>query len=98
MAKTVRTMRLSDEIIGIIESQEGETFTEKFENLVSISIRELPEKKRQLAEYQRMIDQEKKQLSFIRDKKQKLQRNLTSLEYDTAMLMHKINKAMEDLE
>lgn len=98
MAKTVRTMRLSDEIIGIIENQEGETFTEKFENLVSISIRELPEKKRQLAEYQRIIDQEKKQLSFIRDKKQKLQRNLTDLEYSTAMLVHKINKAMKDLE
>ena len=50
MAKkgNIRSMRFSDEILEIIESQPGETFTAKFEHLVTRCIMELPRKEQEL--------------------------------------------------
>ena len=50
MAKknNIRSIRFSDEIIEMIESQAGETFTAKFEALVTRCMWELPKKEKEL--------------------------------------------------
>lgn len=49
MAKgNIKTVRLSDELLEMIESQAGENFTAKFEALVTRCMRELPKKEREL--------------------------------------------------
>lgn len=82
----------------MIESQAGENFTAKFEALVTRCMWELPKKERELEAIQDMIASERKQLRYIREKKQKLQNNLTSLEYKSAMLLQELNKAVQELE
>ncbi len=58
----IRSIRFSDELAELIDRQIGRTFTEKFENLVTRCVWELPEKERQLKEIQKRIDQERKRL------------------------------------
>lgn len=48
VATTMKSMRLSARTIEIIEAQAGETFTQKFEALVTRCMWELPEKEKQL--------------------------------------------------
>ena len=75
MAKSnIRSMRFSDQIIELIEAQVGDTFTAKFEALVTKCCWELPMKEQQLAEIKKQIDNERKNLRHIRERKQKLDR------------------------
>ncbi len=58
----IRSIRFSDELAELIDRQVGRTFTEKFENLVTRCVWELPKKEQQLKEIQARIDQERKRL------------------------------------
>lgn len=51
----IRSMRFSDDVIEMIESQQGRNFSEKFENLVTRCMWELPEKERRIAELDKEI-------------------------------------------
>ena len=48
-AKISKTVRLSAEVIAMIEAQAGENFTAKFEALVTRCMWELPKKEQELA-------------------------------------------------
>ena len=45
----IRSIRFSDELAELIDRQVGNTFTEKFENLVTRCVWELPQKKGSLS-------------------------------------------------
>jgi len=63
MAKNnIRSIRFSDELAELIDRQVGHTFTEKFENLVTRCVWELPRKEQQLKKIQEEIKQEQKRL------------------------------------
>ena len=100
MAKksNIRSIRFSDEMIEMIESQEGDTFTAKFEALVTRCMWELPEKEKQLQEIQTQIDNERKNLRYTREKKRRLEMNLEFLERATANLRDQINRSIKELE
>lgn len=100
MAKknNIRSIRFSDEIIEMIESQVGETFTAKFESLVTRCMWELPAKQKELAQIQKQIDQERKNLRYIQDTKRKLETNLYMLESRSASIVSEINRILKDLE
>lgn len=83
----IRSMRFSDEIIEMIEQQTGNTFTQKFENLVTRCCWELPAKERELAEIQKSIDQERKRLVDLRQ-----------ATHDMYYLSQQINNAKKSLE
>ncbi len=65
MAKKSMTFRLSEDVIELINRQQGETMTQKFENLVTRCVWELPEKQKQLERYTKDIKREQKQLSKL---------------------------------
>ena len=44
----IRSIRFSDELAELIDRQIGETFTQKFENLVTKCVWELPKREEQL--------------------------------------------------
>lgn len=99
MAKgNIRSMRFSDEILEMIEAQAGDNFTAKFEALVTRCMWELPAKERELKNIQEQIARERKNLGYICDRKQKLERNLSSLEYNAANLVSQINRCVKELE
>ena len=58
----IRSIRFSDEMADLIDRQTGRTFTEKFENLITRCVWELPQKEEQLKRIQEQIKQEKQRL------------------------------------
>lgn len=74
MAKksNIRSIRFSDDILEIIEAQEGETFTAKFESLIRKCYQDLPAKQTELTSIQESISYERKRLTRIRSKTQEL--------------------------
>ena len=67
MAKknNIRSIRFSDEIAKVIDQQIGNTFTQKFENLVTKCIQELPEKETQLKRIGEMLQREKERYLIL---------------------------------
>lgn len=51
----IRSIRFSDELAELIERQQGDTFTQKFENLVTRCVWELPAKQRQVKQLEGFI-------------------------------------------
>ena len=58
----IRSIRFSDEMAELIDRQTGNTFTEKFENLITRCVWELPQKEEQLKRIQEQISQERQRL------------------------------------
>lgn len=58
----IRSIRFSDELAELIDRQVGDTFTQKFENLVTRCVWELPQKEEQLACIQADIQRERERL------------------------------------
>lgn len=61
----IRSIRLSDTVIKMIEAQVGDNFTSKFENLVTRCMQELPEKEKQIAGLDKQIEQRRKELKEL---------------------------------
>lgn len=64
----IRSIRFSDELYELIDRQEGDTFTQKFENLVTKCVWELPRKQDELKYVQAQIRKEYAHLDTIRKK------------------------------
>ena len=63
MAKNnIRSIRFSDDLAELIERQAGQTFTEKFERLITRCVWELPRQEERLKEIQERIRQEQERL------------------------------------
>lgn len=63
MAKNnIRSIRFSDELAELIERQVGDTFTQKFENLITRCVWELPEQEKRLEKVREDIRLERERL------------------------------------
>ena len=58
----IRSIRISDEMAELIDRQAGSNFTEKWENLVTRCVWELPRQEERLAAVQEKIKQEQERL------------------------------------
>ena len=63
--KNIRSIRYSDEMAELIDRQIGDTFTEKFENLVIRCVWELPQKEAELEELEKQIREKREELEKI---------------------------------
>lgn len=73
MAKgNIRSIRISDDMAALIEQQAGNNFTEKWENLVTRCVWELPQKEEELANIQKYIDEARKKLEDLNRQKRQL--------------------------
>lgn len=93
--KNIRSMRFSDEIIQMIESQTGENFTQKFENLVTRCMWELPQKERELASINEMIRTRREQLGRMTQRVTGYTKALQRMEFNLKQLDREICKAQE---
>ena len=75
----IRSIRLSDELMEVIEAQVGETFTEKYERLISRCVFEMPAKEKELEELNRRIQEAEKTLEERRRQAAELQRAIQIL-------------------
>ena len=68
MKNNIRSIRFSDELADLIDRQMGRTFTEKFENLVTRCVWELPQKEAELKQIQEQINRERQHLRELQQK------------------------------
>lgn len=61
----IRSIRFSDELAELIDRQVGRTFTEKFENLVTRCVWELPGKEAELERLNKEIEKKKKEYTRL---------------------------------
>jgi len=80
----IRSIRFSDELAELIDRQAGGTFTEKFENLITRCIWELPKKEAELKRIQQWINEERERLSRL----QRATEQLRLLEMDLKSAEH----------
>lgn len=99
MAKktNIRSIRFSDELTDLIDRQTGKTFTEKFENLVTRCVWELPQKEQQLQKITEAIQTEQLKLLELRKRSAKLQQTIKNIEIKTLGLDEAINTAIKDV-
>ena len=83
----IRSIRFSDEMAALIDQQIGDTFTQKFENLVTRCVWELPQKEEELRRVRELIDRKRQQLSEL---------NRTIIQLD--QLKRYIDQAQEHIE
>ena len=94
----IRSIRFTDELYELIDRQEGDTFTQKLENLVTRCVWELPKKEEELKGIQKLIDQERKNLRYIQDTKRKIENNIRDLQYTLENANRQVKRVTEALE
>ena len=100
MAKknNIRSIRFSDEMIEMIESQAGESFTAKFEALVTRCMWELPKKEEELKYIQMQITQRRQQLSKLSQKINDLERTMNNARYNMENFERSMKLAVQTVE
>ena len=94
----IRSIRFSDELAELIDRQVGRTFTEKFENLVTRCVWELPKKKAELEGIEKRISQERQRLRELEQKRTELQRIMTGLDRALNQCLYSAGETIKQLE
>lgn len=100
MAKknNIRSIRFSDEMIEMIESQAGDSFTAKFEALVTRCMWELPRKEEELKQIQEQIDYQRKKLSRISKQAYELENTMYRLGNSVGQYSNMVKREISTLE
>ncbi|MDE6455895.1 MAG: hypothetical protein K2L38_08330 [Dysosmobacter sp.] len=88
----IRSIRFSDELAELIERQVRSTFTEKFENLVTRCVWELPQKEEELKRLQKDIEQERRLLVKLMQKRRNLDQVIQSIQQNLDYQLEKLKK------
>ena len=91
----IRSIRFSDELAELIDRQIGDTFTQKFENLITRCVYELPKKEEQLAWYDQEIRRRRTQLDQLAQRAMKYSEQLNNLERQLLAISETIKKIGE---
>lgn len=91
----IRSIRFSDELAELIDRQQGDTFTQKFENLITKCVWELPAKKEELAQIEQRIEAKREQLREMTAQAGELRMTINSLTPKVRELETNINRALE---
>lgn len=94
----IRSIRFSDELAELIDRQVGRTFTEKFENLVTRCVWELPKKEAELEGIEKRISQERQRLRELEQKRTELQRVMTGLDRAMNQCLYSAGETIKQLE
>lgn len=79
----IRSIRFSDELANLIDQQIGNSFTQKFENLITRCIWEQPKREEELKRLDKAIAQKREQL-------RKINAQITDLNYTLNELIPKV--------
>lgn len=76
----IRSIRFSDELAKLIDRQVGNSFTEKFEGLITRCVWELPQKEEELRQIEERIQQQWELFHKLRAKREKLEQTMENLQ------------------
>jgi len=97
MAKknNIRSIRISDDILELIEAQAGENFTQRYEALITRCFYELPAVERRLEQLEQQIQMKRTQLTQISNQANAFAAAFRNMELNMQSLNRTISKAME---
>ena len=75
----IRSIRFSDELAELIDRQQGKNFQQKFENLVTRCVYELPDKEAEIARLDKLKAEKQKQLSEMSEQLYELRMTINDL-------------------
>ena len=87
----IRSIRFSDELAELIDRQAGNTFTEKFENLVTRCVWELPQKEVELEQLEKKLRQLNQELY----QRQEILNRLKSVTFDLCTKVYALGEAVD---
>lgn len=76
----IRSIRFSDDLAELIDRQVGDTFTQKFENLITRCVYELPKKETEIQRLDTMIERKRKELRAMQEKCTQMSYTLNRIE------------------
>lgn len=88
----IRSIRFSDDLAELIEQQVGNSFTEKYENLITRCVWELPQKEAELKRIQEEIQQERKRLADLRKRRETLNQVIQSIQQNLDYQLKNLEK------
>ena len=91
----IRSIRFSDELAELIERQQGETFTQKFENLVTRCVWELPAKQREVKQLEGLIREKRERLVELSGQGRGLESSISELLPKITALDTAVGRAVE---
>ena len=91
----IRSIRFSDELAELIERQQGENFTQKFENLVYRCVWELPAKEQELKQLEERIHEKREQLLSMSAQARELSETFRELLPKVDTLEAAVNRAVQ---
>ena len=94
--RNIRSIRLSDEMLELIEQQAGDNFTEKWENLVTRCIWELPQKEAEIKRLEEQIRKERQKMAEASSRYARMLNRLRDLEPKFEALEYAIGRAITD--
>ena len=89
----IRSVRFSDELYNLIESQPGSNFTDKLDTLVHHCVFELPEVTKELQRVRQDIARERQCLRVLQESKATLQQNVRRINDRLAQLLPEVDRA-----
>ena len=98
MAKksNIRSIRISDQMAELIDQQVGSNFTEKWENLVTRCVWELPKKEEELDRLEKRIQDKQNQLAKADSRYARMLNHLRALEPKMEALEYAVAEAITD--
>ena len=81
----IRSIRFTDELAELIDRQTGDTFTQKFENLITRCVWELPKKEEEIKRLDGMIARKRQELRVM-------QATISDLSYTTNLIKQKTSQ------
>lgn len=76
----IRSIRFSDDLAELIDRQAGNSFTEKFENLVTRCVWELPQKEAELKDIEESIQRQRVLFWKLKEKREKLEQTMENIQ------------------
>nr|WP_325223126.1 hypothetical protein [uncultured Oscillibacter sp.] len=87
----IRSIRFPDELAELIERQVGNSFTEKFENLIAQCVWELPQKEVELEQLEKKLRQLNQELY----QRQEILNRLKSVTFDLCTKVYALGEAVD---
>lgn len=91
----IRSIRFSDELAELIDRQVGNTFTQKFENLITRCVWELPKKEAEVKRLDAMIERKRQELRAMQEKYSQLSYTLNHIEPEIRSLERAIQRELQ---
>ena len=92
----LKSIRISDDLIELIEQQVGDTFTSKLENLVTRCVWELPAREKELKQIEEQIKKKQQMMAEASSRYARMINQLGELEQKMYKLDYAIGRALDE--